>query len=189
MKTLALLLPLLAASQVHAAPVQQSNWYAGASLGYSQFRADRAVTPLIKEDRRAFGAKFYGGYRLSENFALEGGYVHLGRYKETARQAGADLTQTARGSAFYGAVVGTLPLGESFALNGRLGVARARANSTHVLTDGATLDGRKTTRLIGVGLEYKLSPGFSLTADFDDYGKLSSRLKDRMLSVGLKASF
>lgn len=78
-----------------------------------------------------------------------------------------------------------MPLGESFALLGRLGVSFGKVSGTNLLPDKDSLMGTKTSALFGVGAEYRPLSNFSLTVNYDRYGKLSRKLSADSLVFGV----
>lgn len=71
---------LVAAPVLHA---QAPNVYIGAGAGVADFEDDVEVRDIgdvdIDDDSTAY--KFFGGYRATENFAIEGGYRDFGKAK------------------------------------------------------------------------------------------------------------
>lgn len=185
----ALLLGTVSAGVLAAPP--EARLYVGTSMGGSGFSlASSGTTPGAQRkeaDKRGTAYKLYGGYRLTEHFGIEGGYARLGRVSQWTPVRGAYALQSASGQAFYGAATARLPLGEAFALNGRLGLARGKVSGND---QGAhSLSGSATGAMAGFGAEYSVSRNVSLTADFDYFGKLSKPVKSGMLTVGLRANF
>lgn len=180
---------------VHAAaPGNDSPLYIGAAMGASSFSLPSSHTPVPsggeKNDKSGTAFKLYGGYRLTEHFGVEAGYARLGRVSQWTSVNGVAARQTGSGQVFYGAATGRLPIGESFALNGRLGVARGKMSGGNpLLSPGQNISGSATGVMAGVGAEYKLYQNVALTADFDYFGKVSKQAKGGMLTVGLRANF
>lgn len=180
---------------VHAAaPGNDNPLYVGAALGTSGFSLPSSHTPVPsggeKNDKSGTALKLYGGYRLTEHFGVEAGYARLGRVSQWTSVNGVAARQAGSGQVFYGAATGRLPIGESFALNGRLGVARGKVSGGNKLVPASQgIAGTATGVMIGFGAEYKVSQNVALTADYDYFGKMSKQVKGGMLTVGLRASF
>jgi opacity protein-like surface antigen len=171
-----------------------SNFYLGGSLGGSGMRLDstKAATPAgrDKEDKVAAAFKLYGGYRLTEHFGVEAGYARLGRINQWTQGLNGATQQSATGQAFYAAATARLPLNEAFALHARLGVARGKVSGREALVPAnQRVDGSATGAMVGFGAEYRFHQNFSLTADYDHFGKLSKNAKGGMLTVGLRSYF
>ena len=180
---------------VHAAaPEQDTPLYIGAAMGGSSFSLPSSHTPVPsggeKNDKSGTAFKVYGGYRLTEHFGVEGGYARLGRVSQWTSVNGVAARQSGSGQVFYGAATARLPIGEAFALNGRLGVAHGKVSgSDTLLPPDQRIAGSATGVMAGFGAEYKVYQNVALTADFDYFGKLSKQTKGGMLTVGLRANF
>lgn len=177
-----------------AEPRNEMPFYAGGSMGGSSFSVPSASVPAPaggeKADRSGTAFKVYGGYRLTENFGVEAGYARLGRVSQWASVNGRPTLQSGSGNAIYGAATAHWPLGDSFALNGRLGLARGKVSGgDSQAPTGQKISGSATGMMAGFGAEYRMSRTISLTADYDHFGKLSRQAKAGMLTVGLRASF
>ena len=122
--------------------------------------------------------KFQLGYQVSTNLAVEGGYVDLGKITYSATGVvGVTLgtaSETDNANAWNIDAVGILPLGNSFSVLGKLGVASVNSSGAATLTLGAAsvsgvANKTKTSLTYGVGAKYDLSKNFSLRADLDNY--------------------
>jgi OOP family OmpA-OmpF porin len=120
----------------------------------------------------------------------EAGYARLGRVSQWTSVRGLSTLQDGSGQAFYAAATARLPLGDAFALNGRLGVSRGRiSGDDNRVSANQRISGSSTGLMAGFGAEYRMTKNLSVTADCDHFGKLSKQAKGGMLSVGLRASF
>lgn len=181
---------MLAAQAAQAAPQSDElGAYGGLAVGRSSFKLPGASVPITGKDSRDTAYKLYGGYRLNEHFGVEAGYARLGKFSEQATLGSGAVTQEGKGSSFYIAGTGRYALNEQFALQGRLGVARNKVSGTNLLPAGDSLQGSKTSLMWGVGAEYKLSKNLALTADYDNYGKVSSNVKASTFLLGARLSF
>jgi opacity protein-like surface antigen len=68
-------------------------------------------------------------------------------------------------------------LGESLAVQGRLGLSSGEVSGTNVLPAGNSLIGTKTSVLFGLGVEVRPTSNVALTLNYDDYGHLSKSVK------------
>ena len=183
----------------HAADAEQdTRFYAGGAIGRSSFSLSNvggAPVPWGGEKNSKSGTayKLYGGYRLTETFGVEAGYARLGRVSQWTSVRGISTLQNGSGNVFYAAATARLPLGDAFALNGRLGVARGRISggdsNNNWMPVNQRISGSSTGLMAGFGAEYRMTKNLSVTADYDYFGKLSKQAKGGMLTVGLRANF
>ena len=158
--------------------------YARVEVGRSNFGLSSTL-PQAGSDDHGQAVKVFGGYRFSENLGVEAGYAALGSFSESVTVGGASVKQDGKARSIFGAATGRLPLGESFALHGRLGLSSGKVSGTNLLPASDNLMGSKTSVLFGVGAEYRPKPNVALTVNYDHYGKLSNNVKASTLVVGL----
>ncbi|MES2999195.1 MAG: porin family protein [Pseudomonadota bacterium] len=188
-------LVVLGATSAFAAEPQQ--WYVGGNIGQSKADFDFpativpltgpgfAVTSTSERDRYKSAYKLYGGYRLTRNFAIEGGFFDLGdnRYSFNTTPAGTlNGISDVRGVNID--VVGILPITDRFSAFGRVGAAYAQ-NRTHFTNIGAVpFNGSNprsngTNLKVGAGLEYAFNDNWSVRAEIERY-----RIKDPIRNKG-----
>jgi hypothetical protein len=146
-------------------------------------------------DRSADGMKIYGGYQ-GRQFGVEAAYYDLGTYDVRAGTAKRDDFSV---TAFTVSGMLALPLGPSFYLNGRLGIAFTSANyRCYFACGGDFVDTSESgvTGLIGGGIGWRITRNLSLRADFESIGPVShavglieAEYDYQLLSVGLQADF
>ena len=158
--------------------------YARVEVGQSNFSLSSAL-PQTGSDEHGQAVKVFGGYRFNENLGVEAGYAALGSFSESVTGGGASVKQDGKARSILAAVTGRLPLGESFALHGRLGLSSGKVSGTNLLSASDSLMGSKTSALFGLGAEYRPKPNIALTVNFDSYGKLSNKVKASALVFGL----
>lgn len=134
---------VLASSAAFAA--QPNTFYAGADIG-------RTKIDDIRDRDTSYGA--FLGYKFHQNFAIEGGYRVLAdkEWRSGTVRASGEVDQLSL------SVIGSLPVGESVSVYGRLGVNRLEAKVG--LEDWRYKDS-ETKALYGVGVSYALSPTLS----------------------------
>jgi OOP family OmpA-OmpF porin len=197
-----LALSLLSSSVALAA---DNGWYVGGN--YGETRADtinaQIVNALIgngytaqsmNDDENDRGYKFFGGYKFNKNFALEGGYFTLGKFRY---QAEMDRLAVVRGDSLTdGAnldLVGIKPLSERFSVFARVGAVYAESRNRHWDT-GPSINqyfhdkDDDLSYKFGVGLQYDITNtlGMRLEAEryrIDDLGGSKSSID--MVSAGL----
>lgn len=178
-----------------AGPNQDTGLYVGGAIGRSSYSLSGTNSIPVpwggeKNSKSGTAYKMYGGYRLTETFGVEVGYARLGRVSQWTSVNGISSHQSGTGSAFYAAATARLPLGDSFALNGRLGLARGSVSGGDRWAPSyQRISGNATGVMAGFGAEYRVTQNLSVTADYDYFGKVSKQAKGGMFSVGLKASF
>ena len=193
--TRALLLGTASMAASAAGPGQDAGIYVGGAVGrssYSLSSSNRVPVPWggEKSSRSGTAYKLYGGYRFTETFGVEAGYARLGRVSQWSSNGAYSRLQSGTGQVFYAAATARLPLGESFALNGRLGIARGRiSGDNNWALPSQRISGSSTGLMAGFGAEYRMTQNLSITADYDYFGKLSKQAKGGMVTVGLKANF
>ena len=162
--------------------------YAGVEVGRTSFSLASSL-PVSNKDQRGDTIKLFGGYNFNQWFGVEGGYARLGSFSETATVGSGSVKQDGSARSFFGAVTARAQLGESFAAHARLGLSAGKVNGTNLLPAGDELTGSKRSVMFGVGAEYKLTPNVALTVDYDNYGKVSNKVKASTLGFGARVSF
>jgi len=143
-------------------------------------------TPL-NNDNSPFALKLYGGLKLSDEWALEAGYGAFGSYHFS--DAGSGFRARRSVSAITGAARYSLSLGESFTAFGKLGVAVNRLRFSSTL--GASTHESFVRPLLGLGVEYKLTPRLSVPLEFEYLGhsRGQSDFRQQKLELGLRYQF
>ncbi len=142
--------------------------------------------------------KLFGGFNLGENFAIELAYADLGEASGSAGDpAIAELTFTLEATAISAALAGQLPLGETFALFGKLGMAFWDAELSFDFTilgvpQPPPFPPESDTGfdpLVGVGL--MLTPGetFALRLEFERYLDVTEDVDVDVLSASVLFPF
>ena len=123
------------------------------------------------------GLELYGGYELTPNFALEGGYFDLGR--------SSDVGGTARARGLYVDAIGGVMLVPDWSLQARLGVAEGRLRTS-------LGDDNSPAIKLGLGVQYDLSKNTALRLGYEHYrftDAFGSRPDVGQTSLGLKFRF
>jgi OOP family OmpA-OmpF porin len=149
---LALATAALAAGGASSAHAQ--NIYGGVDLGHPQYSS--AVNGIGGSDgsNGGIGAKVYGGYTLTPNFALEGSLFRLGNSRSNGE------TVNTWGVGVDG--VGSYAFAPQWSVLGRVGVAEARFNTS------AGNDSSAGVKL-GAGLQYDLTKQVALRVQYERY--------------------
>lgn len=102
----------------------QPGFYAGASVGTTKISDDGFDSIGVDVDDSDTGFKIFGGYSFNENFAVEVSWFDLGEVSGRIDDPFfGDITFDVGVSGLNGSIVGRLPVSETFALFGKLGVA------------------------------------------------------------------
>lgn len=187
MKTSILALAILGVltSQARAAPNDGiAGAYARVEVGASHFGV-AGTTLRSGTDDHSQAAKVFGGYRFDSGLGIEVGYAALGSFSELVLVGGDSVQQNLKGRSMFVAATGRWPVGESFALHGRLGLSSGRVFGTDRLPQTDQRTGGKTSALIGLGAEYRPRSNIALTLNYDNYGKLSNEVRASALLFGL----
>jgi OOP family OmpA-OmpF porin len=177
--------PAIAPSVAIAAPNDGiTGAYVRVDIGRSDFRLSSA-TPRSNPDDQGQVIKLFGGYRFNENLGVELGVAALGSIGATVEVAGQGVDARAKGRAVFGVATGRLPLGESFALHGRLGLSAGKVSGSDGLPPSDSPLGSRTSAMAGLGVEYRPRPHVALTFGYDDYGRLSRNAKASAVLLGL----
>ncbi len=109
----------------------------------------------------ATGYRIFGGYMFSPNYGVEVGYIDAGDFDGKGAFAAASVEATGA----YVAAVGSMPLNDRFSLFGKAGFFHyefdVNMNGNTVQSD----DG--TELLLGVGIDYSLTPSVSVGAEYN----------------------
>ncbi len=119
--------------------------------------------------------KVFGGFDLGETFAIELAYADLGEASVSAPIPGFETTLTWEATAISAALAGQLPLGETFALFGKAGMAYWDAEFTLETTffgfplPPVSDSGTGVDPLFGFGLAIMPGETFGFRLEFERY--------------------
>ncbi len=186
------LLSMLAISSAWAANMdttQATGPYVGAALGRTSFSTKNLGVPKTGSDESAQASKVYGGYRFSNLVGVEAGYVRLGSAVETLTVGNNTVSQGVTARSLYVAATSRLPLSTDFALTGKAGISFGKASGANLLPASTDMTGSTRAFMWGVGAEYQLTDALALTADFDHFGQVSSKVRANLFSAGVRYRF
>ena len=179
--------------------------YLGGGIGRGRINFDsgsfasNSASVVDGRDARRAGETFFLGVDMSRNLAVEGGYTHFGSFKYNYNGTGA-IASTSTGQATYGASSwwlagkGTLPVGSSFDLFGKLGLSENRAKDSASTNDPAldavlatpyTRNTNHVGLLAGLGAEYHVSKAVGVRLEYDNYGKFGSSGTQNLATLGM----
>ena len=162
--------------------------YAGIGLGVSSMDVNSSPSTVSKVDDHG-ALKMYGGYRFTENFGAEAGYVRTGRIKVTESINDIDVTRSVKTRAAYLVGTGRLPITSNFSILARLGMAYGDVNVGDVAPIPNTVDGSKISIMFGASAQYRLSDRYSLSLDYDHVSKESKLVSANALTMTVSRSF
>ena len=175
--TAALFAATLSASAAHAA----DTFYLGAGIGTRGTLNLSTPAGPIQNTNHPRPVRVFGGYNVTDHFAIEAGYLDFGKYKFT-------VPATVGISAYQVAARGNLKLGESWAV-----FAKAGASHIKVEQNGVGLGDLSETRpLLGIGTGYALTKDIALEVEFLHSGKVKSeraRLNLRQVQASVRYTF
>lgn len=190
-------------------PLSFAGWYFGFGAGQasgrdwdaarfaSSFAAMGVTATQTGSDDSDIGYKVYGGYQMNEYLAIEGGYVQFNNF--TAQGTGntvatGGLYQTLDSNAWQLAVVGKLPLTESFSVFGKLGMNHWKATTKTIVRDVSTTDFTRTQTLdrgydayYGVGASYDLTDNVAVRGEYERYDVGGPKID--FISAGMAVMF
>jgi OOP family OmpA-OmpF porin len=166
-----------------------SGAYIGIGAGISGMDLKDSAAPSVDDSLRGSVLKLFAGYQFNRFVGVEGGYARTDKFDETRTVSGASVRQSARSTAFYGAATGRLPIGESFALTGKVGVARGKVSGDDSVAGPDNLYGHDYSTLVGIGGQYRIGEKTDLQLDIEGIDKLSRRVSAGMVTLSVRKRF
>jgi OOP family OmpA-OmpF porin len=186
-----------------SASAQQPKVYLGAgggssSVSFNSSDFDLGIPQTTEKSSTAF--KVFGGVRFNDYFALELGYVDLGKFKVKYNGGGAgtaELDYQVSGIAVSG--IGSLPVTQDFSLFGRVGAFASTAklslaNASGALaanlaaagiTAGSSDTANATTLLYGAGVQYDFTKNVSARVEYENFGEVGNQNDTGRATVSL----
>jgi OOP family OmpA-OmpF porin len=151
--TLSMIVAALAAGA--ATTASADGLYLGADLGHPQYSNNvNGIGGGDDANNGGIGAKIYGGYSLTPNFALEGSLFRLGHSRV------GDTSVNTSGVALDG--VGTYSFAPQWSVLGRVGVAEGRFSTSFGNDSSPALK-------MGAGVQYDLTKQLALRVQYERY--------------------
>jgi OOP family OmpA-OmpF porin len=185
--TLALLVGAAAMTSAEAANL--GGWYAGVDLGRSDFRkggngldsafANQGLTTSTSMSKHDTAYSLNLGYSFNQYFAVEGGYVDLGRYDFNttilAPTPGA-FSGNVKAHGVRLSAVGIVPLQYGFSVYGKAGVFDARAKVEGSTPAGVNVRSERnhTDGTFGVGASYNITQQIVASVEWNRYLKVGN---------------
>jgi len=157
------------------------HWYGGMALGQTILDLTDDALPVagtstLNKGTNRTGSKFFAGYRLHRNFALEAAYTAYGEFAATrfvTEPAAGSLKASIEISGWSLEGVGILPFDSGFSVYAKLGGLYALASTTYTTTGGVAPPAnpnpksRELTVKTGVGAGYALTERLSLRLEYE----------------------
>lgn len=155
--------------------------YVGLNLGKSAY--DLNCSPGFSCDDSVEAGKLYTGGKFNRMFGLELAYVNLGQAEANGGSTEAQLANLS--------LVGTVPIGERFNINGRVGGFYGWTDIDTTAPGAATGEENDFGWSYGLGVQYDFTRNWALTGDWDHYRvDFTDRRDDVQLwSVGVLYKF
>lgn len=174
-----------------ASSVASAQWYGGVTYGSSKaslpdpVRGANGFVFSIDKDERDTAYKLQAGYRIHRNFAVEGGYVNLGKFNATASLLDPErssLRSDFKADGWNLVAVGILPLIQDFAVYGKAGTIYATSTSTQRFSGnlfpapGSNLTHKHSEFdwTYGLGLQYDVNKNVAVRGEWERFDRLRS---------------
>ena len=129
--------------------------------------------------------RILAGFQFNEYFAAEAGYHNFGDFEDFVQVGGETQQIKLSADGFTIGIVGSLPLHERFALQGRTGVFYWDGDAE--INNASSASPEDTNPYFGVGGAFDITPGFQLTGDWTRYELDSAN--SGVFSVGFRYRF
>ena len=160
-------------------------WYGGVSLGRSVEQlgsgtvdgalANQGLAAASSLDHHSTSYNLFAGYEITPHFAVEGGYVHLGKFdfsSAVSAPAADMLSGRYEAKGVDAAAVGILPFADKWSAFGKAGLLYAKTSLEAGSTGAVAVSDThhwSTGPLLGGGVGYDLTRNVSLRAEWDRY--------------------
>jgi OOP family OmpA-OmpF porin len=191
MKTTALA-AIIGAGMLTASSAAWSQLYIGAAIGQSKIKNTCEGAPsAITCDDKDRALKLFGGYQFTPSLAVELGISSLGTAKATG-SGSFGVTETAELSAVELTAVGSWPLGNRFAIQGRLGVYHGEMEAGDATVPAVFpppprrgwRSASSTDLTYGIGASFGVSDNALLRVEWQRYNQLGGEFDIDVLSIG-----
>ncbi len=192
------------------APAFAAGGYVLGSVGQSDLRVDKSkLDDLVRTaggtnvssslDSKDTAYKLQLGYQFNPYFAVEGGYVDLGKANYSASYTQGTASGNLKVTGWNIAAVGIYPLSDAFSMFGKLGVIDAKVegsgSGTGLAGDiGITANSTKWRANYGLGLTYNATRNLGVRLEWERFDKVgetdkTTQFNADLISVGLQFSF
>lgn len=144
-------------------------------------------------DKTDTAYKLQVGYQLSRNFALEGGYVDLGKTSYSASFTGGTANADVKAHGWNIAAVGIIPLSDVVSVFGKVGAIDATVKfnvsaSGPGGTAGASGDSTDWSGVWGIGASYAINKQLAVRVEYEQFNDLGNEEKTGKGDVNLASA-
>jgi hypothetical protein len=186
---LAVAMAAISASAQAAESDNYRGFYVGAGAGISGIELDSPTASSTHDNLRGGVLKLFTGYQFNQYLGVEGGFARTGNFKETRTTGGTSVEQSARSRAWYAATTGRLPIGDAFAVTGKVGMARGKVYGDDNVAGADSLYGHAKSVMVGIGGQYRLGEKTDLSLDIEGIDKLSKRTSAGLVTMSVRRRF
>ena len=203
-----LLISIVLVSVTWCAAAEESGFYFGGSVGYSNFDTDKSdisaalplsgLTGTVVVDENDLGWKSFFGYNFNKYLGLEGAYVDLGEIDGDFRitTPPPDTGKSVQGvDGFTVLGVGRYPIREQLDVFAKVGAFFWNVDNRINLSGGGTTatirhDEDGTDLVFGSGVRYEFMEHLSVRAEWERYSDVGDDDSDvDLFTIGLQFNF
>jgi len=180
-----------------------TGWYIGGNIGTSIANIDEAkitqnlISPTYTDDNNDIGLKIFGGYRLNEYFAIEGGFFNLGEFNYTLSTPTGVAHGGIKASGIYLDTIAFLPIQENFWAFAKVGATYTYTqdsfNSSGSLYLTESFPKKEGLNYkFGAGVEYAINDKVAVRLEVERYRVADAACNDGdidVVSVGVTYKF
>lgn len=163
MKKITLLLALLGTVGFSTLASAEAGPYVGVDLGFAKSGlSDSDIQGATNIDSTNFAYKLFGGYKIDDNWAVEGAFADLGKtsYDDAGQSGDVSLR------AFSVSGVGTYAVNKDFDVFAKLGLATVKARDS---IGGVSASQSHGSWLAGAGAAYHFDKNYDVKVEWNRY--------------------
>ncbi|MEZ5537904.1 MAG: outer membrane beta-barrel protein [Thiolinea sp.] len=184
----------------------EGTFYGGASIGQTTTNCVIYDIAGMNKDCDMDSWKLFGGYKFTDNLAIEGGYYNFGDLEENESETmkhdvygdvTAEMHSEGEATGLSIAGVASFQVADNFELSGKLGAMKYKSEATvtgsatnslgDTVSETAKYDIDGTSLLWGVGAHYKFNDNWGVRGEYEGFTREDIHGDDQdvtMMSVG-----